>query len=100
MDGEEVYADKAATGGRHDEGAEGTEVVLTILRDSMPEPFDVKIMRQKIRLVSVKSDTLEGYRIHKDILDQKTYEDFKGQIKELQGGNKEPDTGFKRYPEA
>jgi carboxyl-terminal processing protease len=87
VDGEEVYADKLQQAVAMMRGPEGTEVVLTILRDSMPEPFDVKIMRQKIRLVSVKSDTLEGDigYIRISAFDQKTYEDFKGQIKELQG---------------
>jgi carboxyl-terminal processing protease len=40
-------------------GPAGTEVVLTILRDSVSEPFDVTIVRDKITIPSVLGQMLE-----------------------------------------
>lgn len=43
-------------------GAPGTKVVLTILREGTPKPFDVTLVRERIRVASVRSRMLEpGY---------------------------------------
>lgn len=87
VDGREVYADKLDQAVAMMKGPEGTEVVLTIFREGIAEPFEVKIVRQQIRLVTVKSDILEddiGY-IRISTFDEKTSEDFQREIKELQG---------------
>ncbi|MGO4552203.1 S41 family peptidase [Lysobacter sp. 2RAF19] len=43
-------------------GAPGTKVVLTIVRESKPKPFDVTLTRERIRVTSVRSRMLEpGY---------------------------------------
>lgn len=41
-------------------GPSGTEVTLTIVRESEPDPFDVVIVRALIELPIVESDMLEG----------------------------------------
>lgn len=43
-------------------GAAGTKVVLTIVREGTPKPFDVTLVRERIRVASVRSRMLEpGY---------------------------------------
>ena len=43
-------------------GAAGTKVVLTISREGTPKPFDVTLVRERIRVASVRSRMLEpGY---------------------------------------
>jgi carboxyl-terminal processing protease len=43
-------------------GAVGTKVVLTIVREGKPKPFDVTLTRERIRVASVRSRLLEpGY---------------------------------------
>jgi len=43
-------------------GAAGSKVVLTILREGKPKPFDVPLVRETIRIASVRSRLLEpGY---------------------------------------
>jgi carboxyl-terminal processing protease len=43
-------------------GAPGTKVVLTIVREGKPKPFDVTLTRERIRVASVRSRMLEpGY---------------------------------------
>ncbi len=89
VDGEEVSADRLEQAVAMMKGPEGTEVVLTILREGLPEPFDVKIMRQEIRLVTVKSDILEGTigYIRISTFDEKTGKDFNHGIEQLQEKN-------------
>ncbi|MFA6669529.1 MAG: S41 family peptidase, partial [Bacillota bacterium] len=87
VDGREVYADKLEQAVAMMKGPEGTEVVLTILREGLPEAFDVNIVRQKIRLITVRSDTIEeniGY-IRISTFDEKTSDEFGEQIKGLKG---------------
>jgi len=82
-----VYADQLERAVAMMKGPEGTEVMLTIMREGLPEPFDVKIVRQEIRLVTVKSEVIEnniGY-VRISAFDEKTDEDFRVQIKQLQG---------------
>jgi carboxyl-terminal processing protease len=86
VDGQEVYADQLERAVAMMKGPEGTEVVLTIIREGQPEPFDVKVERQEIRLVTVKAETIEdniGY-VRISTFDQKTNEDFRREVKELQ----------------
>lgn len=61
---------KPITDGNDDEGggsgplrgAAGSKVVLTILREGTPKPFDVTLVRERIRVASVRSRVLEpGY---------------------------------------
>src|SRR5690606_28955119 len=60
VDGKEVSADQLDQAVAMMKGPEGTEVVLTILREGLSEPFDVKIIREEIRVATVKSDILEN----------------------------------------
>ncbi len=86
VDGNEVTADKLEQAVAMMKGPEGTEVVLTILREGLAEAFDVKIIRQEIRLVTVKTDILEetiGY-IRISTFDEKTGKDFKDGVQSLQ----------------
>lgn len=41
-------------------GPEGSQVVLTIVRESEPDPFDVTLTRRRIEVPSVESETLDG----------------------------------------
>ncbi|WFD10665.1 S41 family peptidase [Tepidibacter hydrothermalis] len=69
-------------------GKAGTEVEITILRNGK-ETIDMKIKRQEIRLKTVKSEVLEdniGY-IRITTFDEKTADEFKGQLEELQAKN-------------
>ena len=40
-------------------GKKGTEIILTIFREGVEEPFDVAIVRDVIKIVSVKAKTVE-----------------------------------------
>jgi len=70
-------------------GMPNTNVTLTILRvdkDGKPQTFDVDVMREKIKLVTVKSAMLEdniGY-IRITTFDELTAADFKAQYKALE----------------
>ena len=72
-------------------GAPNTSVKLTILRttDDKQETFDVDVMREKIKIQTVKSSTLEdniGY-IRITTFDEQTASDFKTHLKKLQNTN-------------
>ena len=86
VDGKEVSADQLDQAVAMMKGPEGTEVVLTILREGLPEPFDVKIIREEIRVATVKSDILENSIGYVRIIsfDEKTEDDFNVEIKKLQ----------------
>ena len=86
VDGKEVSADQLDQAVAMMKGPEGTEVVLTILREGLPEPFDVKIVREEIRVATVKSDILENSIGYVRIIsfDEKTEDDFNVEIKKLQ----------------
>jgi len=88
VDGERVYADKLDLAVEKMKGKPGTKVKLTIGREGS-EPFDVEIKREEIRLKTVKSEVLEdniGY-IRISMFDEKTAEDFKAQLSELEKKN-------------
>ncbi len=56
IDGKPIDASKAMEPLR---GESGSKVVLTIMRDKMPKPFDVTLQRETIRVASVRSKLLE-----------------------------------------
>ena len=58
MDGKTVSGLSLSEATERMRGAPGTSIVLTILRESEPEPFDVEIMRAIVQLSSVKSQRL------------------------------------------
>lgn len=89
VNGEEFTADKMDAAVKIMKGKPGTEVTLTILREDKnknKEQFDLNIMREEIRLKSVKSSVIEGNIGYIKILsfDDLTYKDFKSELKELQ----------------
>jgi len=60
IDGEALVPE--STGRDHLRGAPGTTVVLSVLRDGRMEPLDITIVRDVIRIVSVRGRMLEpGY---------------------------------------
>ena len=73
-------------------GPAGSKVVLTIVRDGKPKPFDVSLTRQTIRVTSVRSRLLEpgyGY-IRLSTFQADTGSDFQKHLQQLQkqsGGN-------------
>ncbi len=67
-------------------GAAGTKVVLTLVRDGKPKPFDVSVTRETIRVASVRSRMLEpgyGY-IRLSTFQADTGADFQTQVTQLQ----------------
>ena len=67
-------------------GPAGSKVVLTIVRDGKPKPFDVSLTRQTIRVTSVKSRMLEpgyGY-IRLSTFQADTGSDFQKHVQQLQ----------------
>lgn len=70
-------------------GDAGTPVVLTILREGETDPFDVKIIRQKITIPYIEMDMLEGDIAYLQLL--RFYEngdtDFSNALKELLNQN-------------
>ena len=73
-------------------GPAGSKVVLTIVREGKPKPFDVSLTRQTIRVTSVRSRLLEpgyGY-IRLSTFQADTGSDFQKHLQQLQkqsGGN-------------
>ena len=71
-------------------GPPGTKVVLTIVRESKPKPFDVTLTREKIRVTSVRSRALEpgyGY-IRVATFQADTAADFSRALDTLEAGGK------------
>lgn len=67
-------------------GPAGSKVVLTIVRDGKPKPFDVSLTRQTIRVTSVRSRLLEpgyGY-IRLSTFQADTGSDFQKHVQQLQ----------------
>ncbi|MCT4564615.1 MAG: S41 family peptidase [Maledivibacter sp.] len=70
-------------------GKPGTEVDITILRPNKKEPLAITIKREEIRLKTVKSRVIEdniGY-LRLTMFDDKTAEDFKKHLKDLESKN-------------
>ena len=71
-------------------GAPGSKIVLTIVRDGTPKPFDVTLVRDTIRVTSVRSRLLEpgyGY-LRISAFQTDTAADFQKQIDKLQENGK------------
>lgn len=67
-------------------GKKGTEVVLTVMRESVKQPLIFNIRREEIVLKTVKSDMLEndiGY-IRLSMFDEDTGKEFKNALRELE----------------
>lgn len=87
IDGKPIDASKAMEPLR---GESGSKVVLTIMRDKTPKPFDVTLQRETIRVASVRSKLLEpgyGY-IRISTFQADTGADFQKNLKQLQAGGK------------
>ncbi|SHJ62420.1 S41 family peptidase [Paramaledivibacter caminithermalis] len=87
--------DKEVTGDKLDEavaimkGKPGTKVDITILRPNKKEPLTFTIEREEIRLKTVKSRVIDndiGY-LRITMFDDKTSEDFKKHLKDLESKN-------------
>lgn len=88
VNGKEFTADKMDEAVKLMKGEPGTEVTITIRRDvnGKTEIFDKTIIREEIRVKSVKSTMMEdsiGY-IRITSFDELTYEDFASSLKDLQ----------------
>ena len=69
-------------------GAPGSKIVLTIVREGMPKPFDVTLVRDTIRVTSVRGRLLEpgyGY-VRISAFQTDTAADFQKQLERLQEG--------------
>jgi len=83
IDGEALVPERA--GRDHLRGAPGTTVVLSVLRDGRMEPLEIPIVRDVIRLVSVRGRMLEpgyGY-IRLSAFQLDTAEAFRAAVQEL-----------------
>lgn len=92
VNGEEFSADKMDAAVKIMKGEPGTEVSLTILRqdkEGKTNEIEMKIVREEIRIKSVKSTVLEdkiGY-IKITSFDDLTYKDFKSELNSLEKQN-------------
>jgi carboxyl-terminal processing protease len=71
-------------------GAAGTKVVLKVVREGTPKPFDVPLVRERIRIASVRSRMLEpgyGY-VRVATFQADTAADFSRALDKLQAGGK------------
>jgi carboxyl-terminal processing protease len=76
-------------------GPAGSKVVLTIVREGKPKPFDVSLTRQTIRVTSVRSRLLEpgyGY-IRLSTFQADTGSDFQKHVQQLQEAVRWPAQG-------
>ncbi len=79
VDGEAIFGEKLDYAVSLMKGNPGTEVKLSILREGKSEMFDVNIVREEIRLKTVRSEVMEkdiGY-IRISMFDEQTARDFK-----------------------
>lgn len=88
VNGEEFTGDRMDEAVKKMKGEPNTSVTITILRtdkDGNKEYLDVDIVREEIRLVTVKSDIIDGNIGYIKItsFDELTYDDFKKHLKEL-----------------
>ena len=87
VNGKEYTCDEMTQMSNDIKGEEGTEVILTILRNN--ESLEIKVKREKIKVNPVESKVLEnniGY-IAFTSFDETTAEDFKSKFEELQKQN-------------
>lgn len=86
IDGKPFKPDEGDTSGPL-RGAPGSRVVLTIVREGTPRPFDVPLVREIIRIVSVRSRMLEpgyGY-LRVASFQADTAAEFERQLDQLRG---------------
>lgn len=85
VDGVAISGDKLDSAVELMKGEVNTEVKLSILRQEKSEPFDVNIIREEIRLETVRSEVIEnniGY-IRISNFDEKTAQDFETELNNL-----------------
>jgi len=92
VDGEEFTADEMDEAVKKMKGQPDTSVTITILRtdkNGNNQQIDLKIVREQIRLQTVKSDVIEGNigYIKISSFDELTYDDFKKQLDSLMNKN-------------
>ena len=89
IDGKAIDAD-TDLGSAPLRGAPGSKVVLTIVREGTAQPFDVTLVRESIRVASVRSRLLEpgyGY-VRVSTFQADTAADFSRALERLQQGGK------------
>lgn len=90
VDGVEYFSEEMDKAVNVMKGEPNTSVTLTIIRGEIGshESFDVEILREQIRLVTVKSQMIEdiGY-MRLTSFDEITYDDFKEQLDEIEANN-------------
>ena len=89
IDGKAIDADSDLGSGPL-RGKSGSKVVLTIVREGTPKPFDVSLVRDTIRVASVRSRMLEpgyGY-VRVSTFQADTAADFSRALDRLQAGGK------------
>ena len=89
VNGETISGDKLDYAVSLMKGDPGTELKLMISRDGTKESFEVTLVREEIRLKTVKSEVIEndiGY-IRISMFDEKTADDFKTHLADLKKKN-------------
>ena len=90
VDGIEYFGDEMDQAVNVMKGEPSTEVTLTIVRGTNGDydTFDVDIVREEIRLVTVKSQAIDdiGY-MRITSFDEITYDDFSTQLEEIENSN-------------
>ncbi|WP_051569157.1 S41 family peptidase [Alkaliphilus transvaalensis] len=89
VDGVAIYGDRLENAVELMKGTPGTQVTLTIRRDGIPNTFEVEIIREEIRVQTVRSEILEGEigYIRISSFDEKTSDDFEIHLKQLEKQN-------------
>src|SRR5688572_30311496 len=96
IDGKAIDADSELGSGPL-RGKSGTKVVLTIVREGTPKPFDVTLVRETIRVASVRSRMLEpgyGY-VRVSTFQADTAADFSRALERLQADDGTPGKGLR-----
>ncbi|MDP2734234.1 MAG: S41 family peptidase, partial [Hoeflea sp.] len=85
LDGEQVQGMTLSQAVEKMRGAVNTPITLTIMREGKDEPFDVKVVRDIIRIRSVRNRTEEevGY-IRITTFNEQTYDALKASVSELE----------------
>lgn len=89
VNGEVISGDRLDYAVELMKGEVDTEVKLSILRKGRNETFDLNVIREEIRLETVRSEIMEdniGY-IRISAFDEKTAQDFETQLNELKAEN-------------
>ena len=90
IDGKPVQDDGGDGGSGPLRGEAGSKIVLTLVREGTPKPFDVTLVRETIRVASVRSRLLEpgyGY-VRVAAFQADTASDFSRALDKLQAGGK------------